>query len=54
MAKLKEPKGMTLTVTKDDGDLTAEELRKVGEMIEDGFKEGIGNPYGLDWEIEES
>ena len=49
---MKKVKAMTVTITKDDGELTAEELKAVGEMIEQGYKQGIGNPYGLNWEIE--
>ena len=49
----KKIKGMTVTVTKDDGELTAEELRAVGQMIEEGYMQGYGNPYGLTWESEE-
>jgi len=47
-------KSQTVTVTNDDGELTAESLRAVGQMIEEGYKQGIGNPYGLDWELEEA
>ena len=48
----KKSTGMTVTVTKDEGELTGEELQAVGRMIEDGYKSGLGNPFGLEWDTE--
>ncbi len=48
----KKVTGMTVTITKDEGELTGEELQAVGRMIEDGYKQGYGNPYGLKWDTE--
>ena len=45
--------GMTVTVTKDEGELTGQELEAVGRMIEEGYKQGVGSPYGLEWDTEE-
>jgi hypothetical protein len=51
--KKQKIKSATVTITKENGDnLTAEELRAVGEMVEEGYRQGVSSPYGLDWELE--
>lgn len=32
---------------------TPEDLKKIGEMIQEGFRSGINQPLGVTWEIKE-
>jgi hypothetical protein len=34
------------------GDPSPEEWKRIGEMIEEGFKAGIDQPPGINWDIE--
>jgi hypothetical protein len=38
-------------VIRTNGTPTPEDLKKVGEMIQEGYTSGIGQPPGVIWEI---